>query len=340
MMAAISEIDPRQFRQALGAFTTGVTVVTACGADGTDVGLTANSFNSVSLEPPMVLWSLGKSSSNLHHFMAAEHFAVHILAADQQTVSDGFAKKGTDRFAGLEFARGHGDVPLLEGCATRLECRTTHRYEGGDHIIFVGEVLSFDASDRRPLVFHSGKYGLVLNKPVDLDEPPAIGDDWLGFLLARAFYQMHLPLRGHVERQGLSDVHYNILSVLSMGDDRTMQDVAELVAITGHRPPEAAFHTLAAKGLIAIDADERISFTPSGRDFAVSLLAAGKSIEEDVERGLDAQEARLLKILLKRVIGQTHAVLPEAWRQENFWRQNNIRGAAAADLTIHEGASQ
>ena len=89
----------------------------------------------------MVLWSLDKKSSNLQHFMTGDHFAVHILAADQEAISNRFAKSGADRFASLDVERGHGDIPLLDGCATRFQCRTSYRYEGGDHVIFVGEVL-------------------------------------------------------------------------------------------------------------------------------------------------------------------------------------------------------
>ena len=101
-------IDPKQFRQALGAFTTGVTVVTTHGPDGQDYGLTANSFNSVSIDPPMVLWSLNKNASSKSAFAEAGHFAVHVLATDQEPVSNRFAKSGTDKFAGLTVERGPG----------------------------------------------------------------------------------------------------------------------------------------------------------------------------------------------------------------------------------------
>ena len=332
-MTSITSIDPKQFRRALGAFTTGVTVVTTRGVDGTDIGLTANSFNSVSLEPPMVLWSLDKKSSSLQHFMTGDHFAVHILAADQEAISNRFARSGADRFAELEVGRGHGDMPLLDGCATRFQCRTTYRYEGGDHVIFVGEVLEFDGSDRQPLVFHDGKYGLLLKKPTDLEgSDPGFGDDWLGFLLGRAYFQMQIPLRADVEKRGLEDIHYAILSVLGTGEGRSTDEISRLVEITGHRPSEKHFQVLAAKGLVEIRTTDRggVRFTKAGRQYAIQLLAAGKSGEADAVRGLDEQEARLLTILLKRVIRETEANLPDVWRKENFWREDNIRGARAA----------
>ncbi len=152
----MNTIDPKQFRNALGAFTTGVTVVTTRKPDGTDVGLTANSFNSVSLEPPMVLWSLAKTSGSLQAFNDSEHFAVHILSNRQEALSGRFAKRGIDKFEGQELSRGQGGVPLLPGCSARFECRVAYRYEGGDHVIFVGEVLNSEHFGLPPLVFQSG----------------------------------------------------------------------------------------------------------------------------------------------------------------------------------------
>jgi 3-hydroxy-9,10-secoandrosta-1,3,5(10)-triene-9,17-dione monooxygenase reductase component len=155
-------VDVKEFRKALGAFTTGVTIVTTRTGDGKDHGLTANSFNSVSLDPPMVLWSLGRTSSNLSVFLQADRFAVHVLAVEQEALSNQFARSGTDKFSNCRVERGAGDVPLLDGCVARFECRVAHRYEGGDHVIFVGEVVSFDSFERAPLVFHSGRYGRVV----------------------------------------------------------------------------------------------------------------------------------------------------------------------------------
>ena len=157
--------DAREFRNALGAFTTGVTIITARAADGSPVGITANSFNSVSLDPPMVLWSLAKSARSLAVFETARHWAVHILAAEQEPLSNRFARSGADKFNGVDAGSGIAGLPLLEGCSTRLQCETAHVYEGGDHLIFVGRVLGFDRSERAPLAFQAGKYAVVTHKP-------------------------------------------------------------------------------------------------------------------------------------------------------------------------------
>src|SRR5512146_769221 len=116
-MSAGTESRARRFRDALSVFATGVTIVTTRDRDGRDVGLTANSFNSVSLDPPMVLWSLAKSSRNLPAFLAAAHFAVHVLAADQEELSLRFATRGSEKFSGLDVERGPSQVPLLRGCS-------------------------------------------------------------------------------------------------------------------------------------------------------------------------------------------------------------------------------
>ena len=158
------QFDQLAFREALGRFATGVTVVTTRDAAGRPVGVTANSFNSVSLSPPMVLWSLGRSSACFGAFKACGHFGVHILAADQDQLALRFAQRGVDRFAGIEFTRGTGGVALLDGCAARFECRAAFQYDGGDHVIFLGQVLNFAHWDREPLIFKRGRFALAVNK--------------------------------------------------------------------------------------------------------------------------------------------------------------------------------
>jgi flavin reductase (DIM6/NTAB) family NADH-FMN oxidoreductase RutF len=148
-----------QFRQALGMFATGVTIVTARASDGTFIGLTANSFNSVSLTPPLVLWSLSRSAGSLAAFSAGSHYAINILSADQQGLAKQFAARGDDRFAGVAFTLGAGGAPLLQGAAATFECFNRSRYEEGDHVIFVGEVEAcMHQAGASPLLFHGGKF--------------------------------------------------------------------------------------------------------------------------------------------------------------------------------------
>jgi flavin reductase (DIM6/NTAB) family NADH-FMN oxidoreductase RutF len=154
------EFESRRFRAALRRFATGVTIVTTRGAAGTPIGMTANSFNSVSLDPPLVLWSLNKTSRNRAVFEQAGHYAINVLCREQADLAARFAAPLADRFAGIPWREGRSGMPLFEGCLAWFECCDGFRYEGGDHVIFVGEVVHFDhCDDRVPLLFHGGAYG-------------------------------------------------------------------------------------------------------------------------------------------------------------------------------------
>ncbi|MBS7808641.1 flavin reductase family protein [Variovorax sp. PCZ-1] len=158
-MTLASSPPPAALRAALGLFATGVTIVTTRASDGSMIGLTANSFNSVSLTPPLVLWSLGLKAGSLQAFLHAKHYAIHVLAVEQQSLAERFASKTTNRFEGLALQEGLGGVPLLPGCAAVFECTSRSQYPEGDHVILVGEVLACQHdSTRAPLLFHGGKF--------------------------------------------------------------------------------------------------------------------------------------------------------------------------------------
>jgi flavin reductase (DIM6/NTAB) family NADH-FMN oxidoreductase RutF len=151
------------FRSALGMFATGVTIVTARGPDGSLVGLTANSFNSVSLNPPLVLWSLGQRAGSMPVFSAGSHYAINILAADQRELAERFAQRDVDRFAGVSFSEGAGGAPVIAGAAAVFQCANRSQYQEGDHVIFVGQVEHCTwRPDTQPLIFHGGRYYMEL----------------------------------------------------------------------------------------------------------------------------------------------------------------------------------
>ena len=157
--AQAPSFSTREFRSALGMFATGVTIVTTRMADGTPVGLTANSFNSVSLEPPLVLWSLSRAAASLPVFQAGSHYAIHVLAADQKALAERFASKSSDRWQGVQTSEGAGGAPLIAGAAATFECFNRSRYDEGDHVIFVGEVERCAwRADATPLLFHGGRF--------------------------------------------------------------------------------------------------------------------------------------------------------------------------------------
>lgn len=154
-----SAIDPRDFRNALGTFATGVTIVTAMAADGRPYGVTCNSFASVSLNPPLVLWSLGMFSQGLTIFQNASHFTINVLGVSQQALASQFAKSSGDKFAGVSWTPGLGNAPVLSDGVANFQCRAANRYYGGDHIIFLGAVEAYAYNRQEPLLFARGNFG-------------------------------------------------------------------------------------------------------------------------------------------------------------------------------------
>lgn len=156
-----SPLEPKALRTALGRFATGVTLVTCRDAQGERVGLTANSFNSLSLTPPLVLWSLRQESPALAAFRDATHFAVNVLAENQVELSRHFAARVPDRFSEGLWTEGLGGVPVLTGCAAVFECASETHQVAGDHVLFIGRVLRLAESPVPPLVFQAGHYRML-----------------------------------------------------------------------------------------------------------------------------------------------------------------------------------
>ncbi|MDX9873263.1 MAG: flavin reductase family protein [Spongiibacteraceae bacterium] len=153
------------YRRSFGCFPSGVTVVTTVTTDGKPVGLTINSFTSVSLSPPMILWCLKENSKLRDVFRHCSHFAVHVLGHDQQEISRRFCAPVEDRFAGLTWHRGTGDVPLLDGCSAVIECRRGEVVTWGDHDVINGVVERHGYCDKEPLAFLAGSYGAFRRFP-------------------------------------------------------------------------------------------------------------------------------------------------------------------------------
>jgi flavin reductase (DIM6/NTAB) family NADH-FMN oxidoreductase RutF/DNA-binding IclR family transcriptional regulator len=166
---ALPPIDPRELRQVLGSFVTGVTIITTVDQDGKRWGLTANSFTSVSLNPPLVLWNQSVTAPSYPVFRDAQRFAVNILAEDQVDMSRRFASPVADKFAGVGVRSGLGGVPLIDGCAAYIECSREGAFPGGDHAVFLGRVERMEKWSRRPLVFGQGRY--LMAQPHEYSEP-------------------------------------------------------------------------------------------------------------------------------------------------------------------------
>jgi flavin reductase (DIM6/NTAB) family NADH-FMN oxidoreductase RutF len=152
------QLTGAEFRRACGRFATGVTIATVRDAAGVPHGLTVSSFTSVSLDPPLVLICLGHEITNIDLFRSASHFGLNVLAEDQQSLSDRFARKGYDRFEGLVWQAGHSGVPLLPGCLAQIECAVHQRVSVGDHDILIGNMLSAEISGGDPLIYFASSY--------------------------------------------------------------------------------------------------------------------------------------------------------------------------------------
>jgi len=152
-------VDGKEFRNVMGRFATGVTILTTRGADGTPYGLTANAIASISLDPPLVMISIDKRAESFPHFLASKAFVVNVLAAGQEALSNAFAKSGGDKFAGLTYETNDDGVPVLPGTLATIECRVFASHEAGDHVIHLGEVDRTRVADVPPLLYFQGKYG-------------------------------------------------------------------------------------------------------------------------------------------------------------------------------------
>ena len=301
-MSNTVQIDAGEFRKALGSFTTGVTVVTSRGTDGNDVGLTANSFNSVSLDPPMVLWSLGKSARSMPHFRAAEYFAVHILSQEQEELSGRFARRGADKFSGLTLARGPDDIPLLQDCAARFTCRTAYQYEGGDHLIFVGEVIDFAHWDRLPLLFHGGEYGQIAKaEAAALEKGDGFNEASLGYLLRLATHRLLRPLKDKLAGRGLSVPQYYTLASLAKYGARSRRDLLALLELGDSVPDGEELMELETRGLIE-EIDGRIHLAPAGSRLHMELVAFYKASESAALNALDYEMRQTLNLALLTLV--------------------------------------
>jgi 3-hydroxy-9,10-secoandrosta-1,3,5(10)-triene-9,17-dione monooxygenase reductase component len=302
--------DAAEFRKALGSFATGVTIVTTRAPDGQALGLTVNSFNSVSLAPPLVLWSLANNSRNLAAFQSTEHWAVHVLAAHQDALSGRFARAGEDKFAGIDCETGLGDVPLLPGCSARFECRTTFQYEGGDHTIFVGEVLRFDCGDAPPLVFHGGRYAHATKRdssnvvPRSAEVSGSFSEDFLGYLLGRAHFRFYARIRPLLAQEQLSDEQFFVLSALTLRRSVSVASLGQGLAGILEAEAQDALASLVQRGLVQPLAGDASAYelTTSGAACALRVISAAKAVESEVLEKLGVADSPALKLLLGRLL--------------------------------------
>ncbi len=310
-------VHGRALRDAFGSFATGVTIVTTSGTAGADIGLTANSFSSVSLDPPMILWSLARTSLSMEAFRNSVYFAVHILSADQEQLSGRFASRGIDRFDGLALDRGPDGIPMLRDCMARFTCKLAYQYEGGDHVIFVGEIVDFSHSASKPLVFHGGRYGMLLPKQAAAVTEPAdalsnLSSDDLLFQISNAYLRIRQAVVEKLESDGWTAEEYAVLSIVGRGDELSIPEiVARSEKFRGQPISAAIVQKLIVRGLLrevdSMGGQTKVKLTREGRLAVMELVAIRKSSESDVAGNLDWSEVQLLKHLLARIGISDHA---------------------------------
>lgn len=322
MQSTAATYDPKDFRRALGMFGTGVTIVTTRADNGEPIGITANSFNSVSLEPPMVLWSLAKNARSLDAFQSAQTWNVHILSNEQEALSNRFARAGEDKFAGVALDSAPDQAPLLPHCSARFQCKTAFRYDGGDHIIFVGEVTHYDANPYPPLLYVTGGYALASRKSEPIATDPAAeqntaySENLMGYLLGRAHFQCLNRLRSSMAAFGMTDSDFFVLSLFSVQQPQSPEQIAAHMAYTGTDIGTVALQSLIRKGWLQECAQQpqSLQLTSQGNEAILHVLAAAKAVESDLTASLGELEAATLRNLLKKTIAATDPGLPKLWQ--------------------------
>ncbi|OED41140.1 hypothetical protein AB833_10300 [Chromatiales bacterium (ex Bugula neritina AB1)] len=311
---AETPFSSRDLRDALSAFATGVTIVTASDESGKPVGMTASSFNSVSMDPPLILWSVTKSALSASVFRSAAHFAVHILASDQVDLSNRFAKTGEDKFAGTAYTNDDNHVPILEHCACRFDCSAWAEYEGGDHWIIVGQIEQITRSNTEALVFSGGAYSTA--NPLRNIRPTAASgqishslpiDGLLIYNLSRAYRQMAAHFHKAVRDSGLSVPEWRLLASLHGGACHNLPDLATRTFID----PESLSDMVTSmeeNGLCIVtdsNGELEVAGTSAGHDRVEHLIKLGQKQDALALDGADDNALSDLIKLLHRVVLNT-----------------------------------
>lgn len=304
--------DPGGFRRCLGAFGTGVTVITTQ-VDGKPYGVTCNSFSSVSLEPPLVLWCLRRESTSFDAFKSCANFAVNILAESQVDLSNRFAKSGHDKFEGVDWQSGLNGSPLLAGTAAALACRSFRTFEGGDHLIILGEVQTFENHPRQPLMFTNGCYTVAVEHPDTRAYPSAdmlessdgLDHQVLSLLLVRAYSTVAARLEAgrRTAKLGLSLMQARVLKAVQMFPDRTLEQLLPELLLDA-QGALLALNAVEQMNLVGQDDMGRIRLTSAGEARLYSLMEHTRASEAHIFRDIPVEDMATVHRVLTRIIEQ------------------------------------
>lgn len=303
--------DVRGFRDCLGQFSTGVTVITAH-QDGQQVGVTANSFSSLSLEPPLILWSIKKNSRSRPAFEKAENFAINILSDKQVDISQNFSSNSEDKFASVSWFSGSNGAPLLAGCVASLECTTQMHHDAGDHILIIGKVTRFARDQHRSLIFSQGRYSVAVDHPSLLSDmsgvpAPGAGDaetDSFGTLLFQSHICFTDGFDGYRAILDMSAGAGRVLYVLSQACELTFDDLVK----NAHLPAAVVSDSVAdliRSGDVVSNATGALSLTAHGLDRRSRAKKLAAAYENHTLQKIDPSKIEIAKDVLRQYLGHS-----------------------------------
>ena len=301
----------REFRDALSSFATGVTVVTCLDVNGEPVGATASSFNSVSMDPPLILWSITKTAYSADAFINAKHFAVNVLSTEQMDLSNQFARSGIDKFANVAVEPGMGSVPMLPGAITCFECEAWATYDGGDHEIILGQVKGIRTSAGSGLVFYRGAYATAEAIPtlasVESNDVSHFIDNYLLYFMSRATHQMGEEFHQLVADDGLTTKEWRVLACLYNENSMSLADLAKRTMVDQTTLLELCMD-LQKQNMARVqhlDAGTKVTGTAAGQQRVEHLIKDCQKAEDNALEGLDSDASQTLKTMLQRIIKNT-----------------------------------
>jgi flavin reductase (DIM6/NTAB) family NADH-FMN oxidoreductase RutF len=308
--------DPRieadSFRRSLAEFATGVTVI-ATSVDGERFGLTSNSFASVSLDPPLVLWSIRRESKSFGAFAACSHFAVNILAENQIELSQRFARSGPDKFRDLDCQAGQGDALLFPGVAASFECVRTQTYDGGDHLILIGQVLRYSRYDRQPLLFVKGRYAVSADHPdtriFTTDAKTGQLEDGEERVLSNLMIRAYSAIASRLERGrqtaglGLTLMQARLLRAAASSPDRTIDELMPELLLD-FNASRNLLGSVVSLGHVAVDGRGRVRLTAEGEARLHAIVAHAHANEEVMFQDIPETDLATVRRVLNTMVSK------------------------------------
>ena len=307
--AADPAADGRLFRRCLGQYGTGIAIITT-EVEGKRAAVTVNSFASVSLDPPLVLWSIGHTSRSVPAFKAAKGCAINILAASQMGVSRHFSSSIEDKFADAAWSPGMLGFPLLDGCLAHLECEPHAQIDAGDHTIMVCRVRYASRFDGEPLLFIQGQYGVADTHPASIpttDGGPSVPGSWFEETIVSQIFEAHHVISSNFDEHRRDEgVDVPVARILACLSDRPGSKVDEVAraAYLGQRGTEDAVALLAERGMLAISGEGHLTLTEPGMQLRESLRARWRAFQQQQLAEIPDADMRATSRTLARLISQ------------------------------------